>query len=397
MGNDTKKQIGLLLYCDEELILHDGKFYAENVERRAIFDRYLRIFDRIRLVQRCREEKQLGKRRVLIEDPRIDCYPLPYFQGPTEYAKVYFEVGRLLKHSCGGYEAAILRIPSTVSQRAFQYVEKAGIPYATEVVFDAQDGYETAATLKEKILWRIIHRQMVAMCRKADGVSCVTEKYLQRNYFSVKDNHFVSHYSSLSLPFSFYSSPRTFVKKEHYLIAHVANQVYWEGVKGHREVVQAIALLKDAGMDIHVKFAGLDYNNGIEKIKKNAASLGVLENIEFLGYVNKPELSALLNEADLFVFPTKAEGLPRVLIEAMAKGLPVVSTPASGIPELIKEHFLVGNKDVDSLAARIKELLENPATYEQESKDNYETSLKYEASILEKRRDDFYKQLYDRC
>lgn len=387
----------LALICDEDLILHDGKFYAENIERRAIFDRYLRVFDKIRLVQRCKEEKELGKRRVLIDDPRIECYPVPYFQGPTEYAKLYFKVGKLLKHSCDDCDAAILRIPSTLSQRAYKYVRKANIPYATEVVFDAEDGYKTAATLKENILWRIIHRQMKEICKNADGVSCVTERYLQRHYYSEKIDHFVSNYSSLALPASFYSSERKFVEKKQYMVAHVANQVYWEGVKGHREVVQALALLKKVGLNVKVRFAGLDYNNGIEKIKKNAAELGVLENIEFLGYINKPELSALLDEADVFVFPTKAEGLPRVLIEAMAKGLPIVSTPASGIPELIKEHFLVDNKDVESLADRIKELLKNPAIYEQESKDNYETSLKYEASILEARRDAFYKELYSRC
>ena len=397
MNNRNNKQIGVVLYCDEDLILHDGRFYAENQERRAIFDRYLRVFDRIKLVQRCKEEKILGNRRVLIDDPRIECYPLPYFQGPVQYAKDYFEVGRLLKHSVNDYDAAILRIPSTVSQRAYQYVIKARIPYAVEVVFDAQDGYLTANSFTEKILWRIIHKQMIAICRKADGVSCVTESYLQRNYYSVKDNHFVSHYSSLSLPLSFYSSPRTFIKKDRYIAAHVSNQIYWEGVKGHREVITAIALLKDAGFDIHVRFAGLDYNNGIAKIKKYASSLGVLDNIKFLGYVNKPELSNLLEEADMFIFPTKAEGLPRVLIEAMAKGLPVVSSPASGIPELINEHFLVKNNDVNILSARIRELLENPTIYEQESRNNYETSLQYEASILEKRRDEFYKQLYDRC
>jgi glycosyltransferase involved in cell wall biosynthesis len=391
------KDITLALYCDEDLILHDGKYYAENVERRAIFDRYLRVFDKIRLVLRCREEKELGKRRVIIDDPRIECYPIPHFQGPVEYAKVYFKVGKLLKYSCNGCDAAMLRIPSTLSQRVFPYIKDAGIPYACEVVFDAQDGYETARTIKENVLWRIIHRQMKAICRSANGVSCVTEKYLQRNYFSEKENHFVSNYSSLSLPASFYNAPRTFCKKDRYIAAHVSNQIYLEGVKGYKEVLDSLVLLKNSGINLCVRFAGYNYNNGVEKIVKYAENRGIADNIEYVGYVNKQELSALLDNADMFIFPTKVEGLPRVLIEAMAKGLPVVSTPASGIPEMINEHFLVGYYDVQALADRIKELLESPKAYEQASKENYQTSLKYEASILEARRDDFYKKLYDCC
>ena len=88
--------------------------------------------------------------------------------------------------------------------------------------------------------------------------------------------------------------------------------------------------------------------------------------------------------------------MPRVIIEAIAKGLPTVTTPASGNPELIPAHYLVDFYDVDTLANRIEELVTSKEEYEKASKENYEHSLQYEASILQDRRDEFYRALKNR-
>ena len=105
------------------------------------------------------------------------------------------------------------------------------------------------------------------------------------------------------------------------------------------------------------------------------------------------QLDDYLSSADLFVLPTKAEGLPRVIIEAMAKGLPCISTNVSGNPELLGARWLIGYDDVLALTERIKELCSNAELYEATSTENFNNSCGYEASILEKRRDAFYTKL----
>ena len=112
-----------------------------------------------------------------------------------------------------------------------------------------------------------------------------------------------------------------------------------------------------------------------------------------MGYLNREELDKFLNEADIFVLPTRAEGLPRVIIEAMAKGLPCITTPVSGNPELVDERFLVPYDDVALLADRIEELATTPNLYECTSRINYRRSKNYESSLLQARRDDFYNKL----
>ena len=387
--------IRLLLSCDDYAYFHNRKYYTKP-DLMSFYQRYLRVFDKIRLVCRCQEEMLLKTNRVPFEtDSRIELCPLPFFQGPKEYAKVYFKVGISMAEAVNGCDAAILRIPSTVALRVGKLTKKFGVPCACEVVFDARDGWRSEKGIN-RLAWKRIDKQMCDLCTTADGISCVTEKYLQQHYYSSKLGAFFSSYSSLALPKSFYSNPRRFPKKDVFLIAHIANQVEFNGRKGQNEILYALSELKKRNISVKIRFAGKDYFGGKESLCSLATQLGVENMIEFAGFLSREDLDHFLNESDLYVMPTRAEGLPRVIIEAMSKGLPCITTPVSGNPELLDDHFLVPYEDVRLLADRIEELCSNPTLYEQASRMNYERSKKYEATILQARRDEFYLKLKER-
>lgn len=383
----------LLLSCDNTIYYHNSRYYAKSQEDYDFFQRYLRIFDELRIVCRCKTESILKSSYIPLDDNRIEVVYISDFHRPKQYLKKYFCIGRELRNVVDGCDCAILRLPSTIAFRVGKKVVKAKIPYATEIVYDAMDGINASTNIINKLLWRKIDYDMRMICNKANGVSCVTEHYLQRRYYSKVNSSFSSNYSSLSLPKSFFTSPRPFPTGNDFIIAHVANQVAFNGRKGINEILQAIHLLKNEGIIVKVQFAGKDYNGGIEKLMNYAQNLGIDEQVEFLGFIDRQRLSDMLNTSAIYVMPTKAEGLPRVIIEAMAKGLPCITTPVSGNPELLSSHFLVEYSDVRTLADRIKELYDNKDLYESTSKQNFDNSLKYEASILQKRRDEFYLNL----
>lgn len=383
----------LLISCDDYIFRCEGKYYFKNQEWHDFYQRYLRVFEYLKICNRVIDEPNLRKNRVLVDESRIDIHPLPIFHGPVQYAKVYLATGRAMKAAVDGCDAAVLRLPSTVAQRLSKQVIKAGIPFATEIVFDAKDGADTSKNLLEKILWRIINHQMRATCARADGVSCVTAKYLQQHYYSMKPNHFVANYSTLALDKDFFSAPRHYPNKSVLSIAHVDLQIGLHSRKGTDIVIRALEKLKKRGIIVNVNFAGDDWDNSTEKILSYAKDHGVEGQVACIGFLSRQQLNEFLNNSDLFVLPTKAEGLPRVIIEAIAKGLPTVTTPVSGNPELIPAQYLVGFNDVNTLAERIEELVTNKEAYEKASKENYEHSLRYEASILQSRRDDFYTKL----
>lgn len=383
----------LLVSCDEYIYRVNGLFYAASESRKEFLTRYLRVFDKVRYVLRCIDEEQLKPGRALISSDRVEIIPVPIFHGPVQYAKKYFQVKRAVNGVTNECDAAILRLPSTVGQLISNDILLRGIPYAVEVVFDAHDGADTASNFIEKFLWRLIDGKMRSICEKADGVSCVTEHYLQQHYFSTKEGHFTSFYSSLTLDKSFFSAPRKYPTSNQLSVAHVDLQIDLFGRKGTSELIRAIRMLKNRGISIRVRFAGEDRGGRWDEIIRYARILGVEDNIEYVGFLNRDELGRFLEESDIFVLPTRAEGLPRVIIEAIAKGLPVVTTPVSGNPELVEKDFLVEYYDIQGLADTIEKLVINKGLYEETSQRNFNHSLQYESSILQARRDRFYEQL----
>ena len=386
----------LLLSCDEFIYMKDGRYYAASPDKFAFFQRYLRVFDQLKLVCRCETERDLAGIWVPLDrDKRIEVLPVPIYHGIKEYAKEYLNVGKSIRRVVNGCDAAVLRIPSTIALRVGDQVMASGMPFACEVVYDAEDGWRGYKGLS-RLAWKLIDRQMRMLCSFADGVSCVTEHYLQRHYFSKKPDAFQEHYSSLALDRSFYGQPKAFPAAHTFKIAHIANQVGEQSAKGHKQTIEAVKRLIDRDVDVEVRFAGNDRQGGIERFRDYARKLGVDNHVEFVGFLDRAGVDRLLSEADIYVMPTIAEGLPRVIIEAMAKGLPCITTPVSGNPELVDRHFLVNYYETGTLADRIEELTKNPVLYENTSRSNFERSWCYEASVLEKKRDGFYGELRKR-
>jgi glycosyltransferase involved in cell wall biosynthesis len=101
----------------------------------------------------------------------------------------------------------------------------------------------------------------------------------------------------------------------------------------------------------------------------------------------------ILDAADLFVLPSRTEGLPRALVEAMARGLPCVGSAVGGIPELLDDSELVPAGDPAFLAAKMHEVLRDPARMETMSRRNLAAALEYCGSAIADRRRSFYRHV----
>ena len=150
--------------------------------------------------------------------------------------------------------------------------------------------------------------------------------------------------------------------------------------------------MNDLGIDASVTFIGDgDLRSELEKM---AEKLGVGDKVVFTGLLGSAlEVREKLLDADMFILPTKAEGLPRAVIEAMAVGLPCLSTPVNGIPELLETEYMFDPIDVDGFTNKIVELLNNPEKLTQMSIRNIKKAREYEETILQKRRVEFYTRL----
>ena len=146
--------------------------------------------------------------------------------------------------------------------------------------------------------------------------------------------------------------------------------------KGIEDMLQAVAHLRDErsldGRHVHLTLAGgspgtsngpgtIDGRYTVEEVRRIAADLGVEAHVTLTGYIDDMDkLSRLYNEADIFVLASRAEGFPRVLDEASAYGLPIVTTSLPEIRATLQdrtEALMTEPAQPRELAARILEVI----------------------------------------
>lgn len=128
--------------------------------------------------------------------------------------------------------------------------------------------------------------------------------------------------------------------------------------KGQAMLVEAAGMLLGRGLDFRVVLLG--GGEDMEALKDMVARRGLEGRVAIVGPVGHERVRQELALADLFVLPSFAEGVPVALMEAMASGVPVLSTAIMGIPELVEDRvsgLLVQPSNVEQLASAIEEVL----------------------------------------
>ena len=152
--------------------------------------------------------------------------------------------------------------------------------------------------------------------------------------------------------------------------------------KGLRMLPSMIASLKSDGFDVAIDIVGppigLIGESERDAIAADAKRLGVSDRVTLPGPVALDRLMPMYRDFDLFVLPTRpGEGIPRVLMEAMAAGLPVVTTDVSGIASLItngENGLLVPDASPEALTAALRSLITTPALRQRLIQGGYATA-----------------------
>jgi glycosyltransferase involved in cell wall biosynthesis len=162
--------------------------------------------------------------------------------------------------------------------------------------------------------------------------------------------------------------------KRKYFIFFVGQLIPQKGIK---YLLQAVKFLKEEKkIDCDV---GLASYVPKDDVLGEAEKLGIKENVKIYPNLPETDLIAAYKSCDIFVLPSLIEGLPTVVLEAMAAKKPVVATNVSGNPYLIKNGFngfMVDPKDSLALAKRIEEVLTNEKLSKQIAENGYQTVIK---------------------
>ncbi|MBJ90398.1 MAG: hypothetical protein CMO98_11140 [Woeseia sp.] len=130
--------------------------------------------------------------------------------------------------------------------------------------------------------------------------------------------------------------------------------------KGYDDLIHAFAKCHDQFKDWKLVFAG---SGELEQAQFLAEKCGIAKNVEFLGWIQEPQIIEQFDKASIFVLPSYQEGLPMSMLEAMAVGIPVITTPVGGVPDVIisgTNGILVDPGDIDAITDALVMLMESP-------------------------------------
>lgn len=133
--------------------------------------------------------------------------------------------------------------------------------------------------------------------------------------------------------------------------------------KGTEVLLEALAQLRLAGLDVRLRaVGGFESPRHEQDLKRRAVELGVADVVNWTGF--RRDVDRELREMDLFILPSLfGEGLPMVVLEAMAAGVPVIASRVEGTPEAVRdgrEGLLVAPGDASAIAGAVRWFIERP-------------------------------------
>lgn len=403
------------IYLDERYDrTPDGSIWTRGPQSYQFWKRYLAVFEQVRIVARVQEIPLLTTQAMRVNGPGVECFPVPYYVGPAQFLWQASSIRRAVRQSMGPTDAVIMRVSSMLANCLEPELYAAGRPFGLEVIGDPHDVFAPGAVkhpMRPFFRWWFA-RSLRRQCLRAAGVSYVTARTLQQKYpcssssvgisdvdldsyaFAAGREPFVAQYSSVELADGDIlqqtrtapgSRPRNALR---IVTVGSLEQPY----KGVDVLIRAVAKCIAAGLTMSLTVVGDGrYRASLEEL---ATGLGIRDAVHLMGQLpSQRHVRDVLDKSDVFVLASRTEGLPRAMLEAMARALPCIGTRVGGIPELLDGDDLVDSDDAEGLASKLRDLAADPARMGRMSGRNLEVASGYRAEILDAHRRRFFEHI----
>jgi glycosyltransferase involved in cell wall biosynthesis len=387
----------------------DGAVWTQAQLLYDFWEPYLNAFDRVRPVARVRDVKEVPGDWKRADGPCVSFAAVPYYLGPWQYLRRRSPVWQAAQAAVGPRDAVVLRGGAPIADAVERLLHRTGRPFGLEVLGDPYEALAPGAVrhpLRPFFRWWFT-RELRRHCRHTCAAAYVTRHTLQERYpcsglavccsdvqippeafvpeprppsallrgtdcQSVRLNGRIDN-PSQTRPFTlvFVGSLEQLYKAPHVLIDAVAQEVR-------------------GGLDLELVMVGDGKHR--PELEARAADRVIGSRVRFLGQLTAgAAVRAQLDRADLFVLPSFTEGLPRAMIEAMARALPCLGSTAGGIPELLPPEDMVPPGDAAALAAEIRAVATDPDRLARMSARNLARAREYDEKALRRQRIAFYQ------
>lgn len=369
----------------------DGKVWTQTTFPYSFWTRYLQVFDSVRVVARVRDVPNIPSDWKEANGEGVSFAAIPYYIGPWQYLLKSRQVNQVARNSVSPDDAVIFRLGSQIASCIQPMLFRSGHPYGVEVVADPYDVFAPGAIkhpLRPFFRWSSppnLRRQ----CARACAAAYVTEDALQRRY-PPASGAYSTHYSSVELPNSAFAAAPRFDDRHKQPFTLISVGTLAQLYKAPDVLIDAVATCVQSGLNLRLILVGDGKHRS--ELEARSQACGIADRVCFLGQLSAGEaVRAELDRADLFILPSRQEGLPRAMVEAMARSLPCIGSTVGGIPELLQPEDMVPPGDAVALANKIREVVTDRDRLIRMSARNLEKAKDYRDEVLRERRNEFYR------
>ncbi|WGH76982.1 glycosyltransferase [Tenacibaculum tangerinum] len=382
------------------LFIHDHYFVHDKVNdkyydgsggsfTKYMWDRYLSVFDELLVIGR--EKENLPNKLVISSSNNVGFVLIDDIKSSKDKILKYKIIKKKIKTEIEKVDFVISRLPSTLGFFAIDICKEINKPYLIEVVGCPFDAYWNYGGMLTKVIAPIQYFKLRNYVKKSENIIYVTQKFLQSRYPNKKQTIGISNVNlkevqNVGSVLSFYN--KSF---ETFNIGLIGS--FHVKYKGHVEAIKALKYLVNKGQkNIRLNLVGTGDSGWLLDIIQE---LNLNQFVNIIGLLEAGEKGILpfLDKQHLYIHPSKQEGLPRVVIEAMSRGRLVLGASVAGVPELLSEKFLHKPGDWKKLANQIEYIYSSKYMWEKMIKENIEIALKYKEGILQEKRVSFFKKI----
>lgn len=382
------------LYRDKE-----GSFY-DSILNDQMFERYFKVANQLTVVIRVQNvtEETGIKRMGKINNTNIYVKECPNLSSVKGLLINKQKAKQIIEQEILNADLIFIRVPSVIGYLSIDIAKKHNKKYLVEVVGCPWDAYWNY-NMKGKLLAPFATHIMRSRVMDSPFVLYVTRCFLQERYPTSGRN---INCSNVELP----ETNKNILEKRIGKIKCYSNcgTIYRIGTaagldvlyKGQQFVIQALAELKKEGIT-NIEYQLIGSGSG-DFLKKRAKELNVEDQIKIIGQMPHEQVFEWLDELDIYAQPSRQEGLPRSVIEAMSRALPCIGADTAGIPELLTHDYIFSNSkyEVQEICTIIKNLILNPAEMIECARSNFKESKRYERKALVNQRSKFFME-YKEC
>lgn len=385
------------LFCfDGPLYKDKNGIYCNVTLTDEMFSRYFAVVDKLLILVRTYETDETYEEMNMkpLTNPNIKVIEVQNFNSFKGYLIDKKKYEKIARKYISEADMIFARMPSNTSNLVLKIAQRINKPYLVEVGGCAWDSYWNHGLIG-KVIAPYMYFQEKKYVYDAEYATYVTKEFLQnrypnRNVTTNCSNVYLQQSKDIILKERLNRIDNTNIKRV--IFGQAVNSIDVK-YKGEHLIIKAMGALKKRGIIIEYQVVGPGSGNFL---KAEAEKFDVKDQLKLIGTLKKEEIFDWYQNIDIYVQPSKQEGLPRSVIEAMSTGCPAIGSDIAGIPELLNKECLFNPNNDKQIIDTIQNII-NIEKMRELACINFNRSKEYNTKDIELRRRKIFMLYRDSC